>query len=213
MSCSVLVLPALFVIAATLFPSPVVSVSTKNECFASQNMNSSLKNFNYPLDIYDKKLLLEYNSNINDIQRSGQLVHCVAMDHFDWPTVWVSHNCSTFKTCPVKKENTLDAIKSTKSFSDIPSLCQFEKIRQNPKETINVIVLGGSVVLGVQSDGCAAKNACADIEQMHHDCPRCSWASYFGEWMKSSSKAQVNFQNLAGSGVSSAFISDFVSQL
>ena len=175
--------------------SSVINIENQNKTLVNGLFSG---NFIYPLEIYAKnelKYLEQNNLTIRCFAPNTQ----EAMHKFTCP---LTHNIP----CPVVRENIQDSLNISQISSSnsrktaFSSLCEIKMKLSNKDEKIRVLVFGGSVTMGIWSEGC-----CTETETNigDHAIKRCAWPHFFGEWSKQAFPASVETISIAYGGVNS----------
>lgn len=121
------------------------------------------------------------------------------------------HVCSTLSTCPIHKQNILHSLKRSKVWASSQYMCEWKKHLLNVSQSVNIIVLGGSVTAGqfTENYGCVAKfeNKCKDVNQRQG---KFSWGHYLKEWFEVQRKTNVKVHLFATHGYSSANMNEAI---
>lgn len=125
------------------------------------------------------------------------------------------HSCSTEVPCVLTEENVKAAMRASKSWNVSTSFCKLHEELIRSTETVNVIVLGGSVTIGSWAMGC-----CCDRD-VDSRCPSdmpaackadvttvCTWSAMFVNWLQKYAKARVRYINIARSGTTSLLMAE-----
>lgn len=169
--------------------------------------------YSYAMEVFDH---LQYQTVSQD-----DLYNCIVdegnkIGHF---METKKYHCSTKTNCPITNDNIIDSLHFMSStYTYKHSLCHLRNELQNPHSNINIVIIGGSVTLGIRNN----KGCCCNNQQLESKClsgesnrcleDECSWNRRFFSWIKSLSKGQVNFVKLAETGRNTpVFAKDFFS--
>jgi hypothetical protein len=89
----------------------------------------------------------------------------------------------------------------------------------SPLYSLNLIIIGGSMTKGTETDGkciCikSEDSRCANIDRSHFEMSFCSWATHFTNWLKSEfPMIQFNVSDLTRGGMGSFLVPDMVGHL
>eukprot|EP01041_Mallomonas_annulata_P001264 gene1264-2444_t len=157
----------------------------------------------YPIDLFNSETPGIYSCGAHDKTRAQR------------------HICAESSMCPVHHPNLVDADKSKRLRQNVStSFCHIEKTLKNPQETVNIIILGGSVTAGIYTGGCCC------TQEFDTKCPRrmdkscefkneytsnaCSWNMHFFRWLKFISDANVQIINLSYGGQTAPYKADIL---
>jgi hypothetical protein len=135
--------------------------------------------------------------------------------------------CMTKRPCFVSPEMVNAALGQQKWNPSMNAICSLEKqihlkgkkTNFSPPYSLNLIIIGGSMTKGSETDGkciCikSEDSRCANIDRSHFDMSFCSWATHFTNWLKSEfPMIQFNVSDLSRSGMASYMVPDMVGHL
>ena len=186
---------------------------------------------NYPLDIFSRSQLAR-----SIVYNRSSIMWCRASDSTESSPRLHStnsrianrlHTCSPLTYCPILPQNIITAQKSTTAIPPwkvYSSFCSFKTHLNSLQQRVNIIILGGSVTLGVGSTGCCCSRShdkrCPYPQGRHKECEHvkrtsrtsvpipvhyCTWHGYLSRYLQATFPASNNIQliNLAKGGVSS----------
>lgn len=186
-----------------LLLSSIIGVKTSSLCRVTSAINDNLDQstdiyFTYPIDIYSPLL--------TSLESSSRFYICSNPENAQLTS---THNCTTDPACPIHKRNIEDA-----RIRDDGRPC----IRTR-KDSINVIVFGGSATLGKNARGCCCSadidpNCSTEASQecrasRVYDTPsnKCGWVGYLSRYL-STLHTEYIVHNLAISGHKSKKMAD-----
>lgn len=164
----------------------------------------------YPVDVYKPSLLNRTQENSEQIN-----YNCTSREIFgEDPQLPGYYVCSTSNICPVHMQNVHDALNRSSGWISDKNLCNIRRHFSNRTETINVIILGGSVTFGAKTSGyactsnfdskCPTKN-----NRLHHEI---SWSKYLLRWMKLKYKAKIKIHDFSIPGQNSMMMAEMIDQ-
>ena len=217
---------------------PISASLTISQSQMKETMDTSTKRseksavlHNYPLDIFSRSQLARA---IVHNRSSPSIMWCRASDSTESsprPHLLTNraanrlHTCSPLTYCPILPSNVITA---QKSITAVPpwkvysSFCSFKQ-RLDSSQPVNIIILGGSVTLGVGSTGCCCSRShdkrCPYLSGRHPECEYvkrtsrtsypipvyyCTWHGYLSRYLQGKFPAtNIQLINLAKGGVSS----------
>lgn len=217
--------PAIFDIE-TRIDNEILS-NMKYLCPVSSSFDTEFDSIHgYPIDIFDMKLHHSIINSNNQLIKDEYFFNCSGYEKNS-----TIHHCSTLTTCPITKQNIIDATSRQRSWETFHSFCSIRETFREPSAVINLIILGGSVTGSSGTFGCCCVKSidekCFDYgkyaqsfsfreqasycgssahEQYGDMAKECSWSSFFYKWLNHKSKmAKINFINLAESGATSQY--------
>ena len=185
---------------------------------------------NYPLDIFSRSQLAR-----TIVYNRSSIMWCRASDSTESSSKHTTmnkvtnrlHTCSPLTYCPILPQNIITAQKATTaipSWKVYSSFCSFKQHLHSLHQRVNIIILGGSVTLGVGSTGCCCSRShdkrCPYPQNTHRECEHvkrtsrtsfpipvhyCTWHGYLHRYLQTNFPASHNIHliNLAKGGVSS----------
>lgn len=197
------------------------------KCPVSSLINTELEGiYSYPIDLFDSETYSNFGNSSYSTSYADQVYNCTSSEASYHKADWKMRPCSTLTRCPLMKQNILDSSAFSRKFIEPKhSFCKMRQTLHYPSETINVLVLGGSITHGSNTVGCCCNadehmdSKCASFDDHSSWClsrariigaineeaaPNCKWSSYLKLFFRSYSEAQVNLINLAHGGWSSS---------
>jgi len=123
----------------------------KSYCPVSSNFDTEMDSIHgYPMDVFDNRTYMSIvnNTKSNVLLLEEYFFNCTSVERYDR-----MHRCSTLTRCPVTKDNILAATKRQRAWPISHSFCSLREKLKEPRQIINLIILGGSVTAGSGSWG------------------------------------------------------------
>ena len=197
--------------------------------------------FRYPLDLFDPILLqnlkhkLSKSTKIDTKKLKSKLFNC-SDGHGKINSPHPRHVCSNYfhSKCPINSNIVDVAFKrssewlyNVSSVNQVPILYRLWKVMMNPKETIRIILLGGSASGGTEAEGCYCDPTYdRKCHAFNHTLYRkshtgfgfstgvgvteCSWPLHFTRWLKSVSLAKVKIYFMWRGGTDFGFAANVI---
>jgi len=179
----------------------VLSNIDSSLCYASKNINPTIDGYHsYPIDLFGN------NGTDNSMKglvcssesRSKPINICPIVPHVN---------------CPITEDFVDIASKELSKWIRKPYLCDL-KSRLFSGESINVLIMGGSVTTGAHTLGCMCDHSlepkCSKTMLPANQCASqrrdkcCSWSWHFIRWLQSKTIGRINFMDFGIGGVTSS---------
>jgi len=205
----------LFILSEALigFGETPVYLTTRKEkdyCPVNQVVTGPLTTgwFSYPLDIYNRSLL--YDIAVKD----KKIINCTSIEVNLQVDFSKFRSCSNIKTCPVHRQNLVDALKKTRNWLSPNYLCEFTSYLHNASRPVNIVILGGSASIGQFTEGYYCESQydvqCSGLPPLDLTKRMASWGRYLEAWFMHLKMNHVKVHFLQVHGYSSAMMNEVI---